>query len=405
MGPPTLVTPPSLSAILSPITTPPTAAESSASDRLEELLLGKVYAHLAAITPMASADIALFGAHNVEVLTWDRLEEVCKHSQIYRLLHQTVQRGVSDSIQDWDLQLKPYFQSRHSLSTLGHVVILYDRPVIPSSLRQEVMEHLHASHGCANAMFQRAYSTLYWPSYRQDINAFQAACSTCRRIAPSNPDMPPSTPLDIPEYPFQSICCDFFTHAAKNYLIIVDRYSNWLSVLKLSRDDSSNLIKALRDYFSHFGIATTFSSDGASVFTSAQTMEFFRRWGVKQRISSAYYPRSNKRAEVGVKSAKRLIQDNLNPNGDLDTDRFARALLVHRNTPDPLTNLSPAQIVFGRTLRDHIPAPVGHFTPRKEWQDMAKKREESFMIRHYRKAEELTRGSKKLPNLIPGDHV
>ena len=405
MGPPTWVTPPSLSAILSPITSPSTAAESSASDRLEELLLGKVYAHLAAITPLASADIALFGAHNVEVLTWDRLEEVCKHSQIYRLLHQTVQRGVSDSIQDWDLQVKPYFQSRHGLSTLGHVVLLYDRPVIPSSLRQEVMEHLHASHGCANAMFQRACSTVYWPSYRQDINAFQAACSTCRRIAPSNPDMPPSTPLDIPEYPFQSICCDFFTHAAKNYLVIVDRYSNWLSVLKLSRDDSSNIIKALRDYFSHFGIASTFSTDGASVFTSAQTMEFCRRWGVKQRVSSAYYPRSNKRAEIGVKSAKRLIQDNLSPNGDLDTDRFARALLIHRNTPDPLTNLSPAQIVFGRNLRDHIPAPVGHFTPRKEWQDMAKKREESFLIRHYRKAEDLTRGSKQLPNLIPGDHV
>ena len=36
---------------------------------------------------------------------------------------------------------------------------------------------------------------------------------------------------------------------------------------------------------------------------------------------------------------------------------------------------------------------------------MAKKREEAFLIRHYRKAEELSKGSKKLPNLIPGDHV
>merc|ERR1719154_652447 len=116
-------------------------------------------------------------------------------------------------------------------------------------------------------MFSRASSTLYWPCYRQEINDFQAACSTCRRIAPSNPSMPPSDQPEIPEYPFQSICADFFTHAAKNYLIVVDRYSHWLSIMKLTRDNSSHLIQALRDYFTHFGIATTISSDGASIFT------------------------------------------------------------------------------------------------------------------------------------------
>ena len=405
LAPPDWVSTPSLAAALSPITAQPTADESNQSDELEELLLGQAYASLAGLTPQASADIALFGGHNVEVLTWDRLVDTCKQSTTYQLLHQTVQSGLSESIQDWDMKLQPYFKVRHGLSTLGSVVMLYDRPVIPESLRPEVVEHLHACHGCANGMFQRASSDLYWPGYRQDINAYQAACSTCRRIAPSNPDMPPSTPLDMPEYPFQSICADFFSHAGRTYLIIVDRYSNWLSIQKLTRDNSTNLINTFRDYFTHFGIATILSSDGASIFTSTETMDFFRRWGVKQRISSAYYPRSNKRAEIGVKSAKRLIQDNLRPNGDLDSDKFARALLIHRNTPDPSTNLSPANIVFGRPLRDHIPAPIGHYIPRKEWQELATKREECFLKRHYSKVEDLTRGSKQLLTLIPGDNV
>ena len=85
---------------------------------------------------------------------------------------------------------------------------------------------------------------------------------------------------------------------------------------------------------------------------------------MREMVGSAYYPRSNKRAEVGVKSAKGLIQDNPSPSGDLDTDKFARALLIHRNTPDPLTDVSPAQIVFGRSLRDH-PLPCGTLHPRK----------------------------------------
>jgi hypothetical protein len=36
---------------------------------------------------------------------------------------------------------------------------------------------------------------------------------------------------------------------------------------------------------------------------------------------SAYYPHANKRAEVGVKSAKHLVMDNLGPGGSLDTDK------------------------------------------------------------------------------------
>ena len=73
---------------------------------------------------------------------------------------------------------------------------------------------------------------------------------------------------------------------------------------------------------------------------------------MKHRKSSAYFPQSNGRAEVAVKSAKRLLRSNINPSGALDNDRLLRALLQLRNTPDPDSNLSPAQIVFGRPLKD-----------------------------------------------------
>ena len=50
------------------------------------------------------------------------------------------------------------------------------------------------------------------------------------------------------------------------------------------------------------------SSDASPEFVSNVTAEFFRTWNVKHRISSAYHPRSNGRAEVAVKSAKRLLR-------------------------------------------------------------------------------------------------
>ena len=88
---------------------------------------------------------------------------------------------------------------------------------------------------------------------------------------------------------------------------------------------------------------------------------------MKHRVSSAYIPHGNTRAEVGVKSMKRLIRNNLGPGGSLDTDRFSQAIMEYRNTPDRDTGCSPAQVVFSRTIRDFIPMVSGSNAPSSEW--------------------------------------
>ena len=186
---------------------------------------------------------------------------------------------------------------------------------------------------------------------------------------------------------------------------MADRYSNWLSVLVLPQDDSQHLIQALREYSTYFGIPRLLSSDGASIFTSAETEEFCKRWGIEQRISSSYHPVSNKRAELAVKSSKRLVRDNMNEDGSLNCDKFSRAILLHRNNPDPVTGVSPAQILYGRQLRDHLPTPPHKFALQSNWEKAAKLREDCFIKRHYAKCEDLSTKTKPLPILAPGDLV
>jgi hypothetical protein len=112
------------------------------------------------------------------------------------------------------------------------------------------------------------------------------------------------------------------------------------------------------------------------------------------RLSSAYYPRSNKRAEVAVKSVKRMIMNKTGPAGTLHTDKIARALLQHRNCPDPTTGLSPAQIIFGRVLKDHLAIKPGAFPVRQEWRMEADLREQSLARRHILKQEQLSHSTK-----------
>ena len=161
----------------------------------------------------------------------------------------------------------------------------------------------------------------------------------------------------------------------------------------------------LREYFSRWGIAVNLTTDGASIFVSQKIESFLKRYGVTHRVSSSYYPRGNKRAEVAVKSSKRLILDNISSDGSLNTDRVARALLIHHNQTDPLTGLSPAEIIFGRRLRDHMPLQPQKFQPRAEWRLEADLREKAFAKRHLLKHEQLSAGSKSLPPLSVGDNV
>ena len=164
------------------------------------------------------------------------------------------------------------------------------------------------------------------------------------------------------------------------------------------------MIKALRKHFTRYGITKEITTDGQKTLCSMEVEDFLARWGVKHRVSSAYHPMANKRAEVAVKQAKRLIEGNLGVKGELKTERFAQALLEHRNTPDPLTGLSPAMVVFSQKLRGFLPDNCQK-TLNNDWRIDMETREKAFTKRHSTMAERLERNTRRLQVLPYGTEV
>ena len=102
-----------------------------------------------------------------------------------------------------------------SFTSLGPVVMLQNKIVIPRNLRLQVLSHLHALHAGVNVMLKRASQSMYWPGYTQDIRNYQSRCKSCRYNAPSNPSEPPNPEPDLPLYPCHTICADFYSQEGK----------------------------------------------------------------------------------------------------------------------------------------------------------------------------------------------
>lgn len=346
---------------------------------------------------------AISTINSLQSVSWDRVRLATASDTNMKHLVEIIESGMPPNRQDLPLDLQPYHQFRENLSTVDGVAVYRDRIIIPPQLRKDILAALHAAHHGVTSMTGRAVSSVFWPGMITAIIQQRSNCSHCNRMAPSQPDAPPS-PLNYPEYPFQYICADFFHYKGHYYLVCVDRYSNW-PIVEESSGGAQSLINILRRTFATYGIPDELSSDGGPEFIAASTKSFLNNWGVSHRLSSVAFPHSNCRAEVGVKTVKRMITDNTGPNGELDTDALQRAVLQHRNTPNQDTTMSPVMCLFGRPIKDFIPILPGKYKPHPTWQSTLRDRGGALRNRHMKVAERLSEHTRRLPPLLVGDRV
>ena len=259
-------------------------------------------------------------------------------------------------------------------------------------------------------MTLRAEQSVFWPGMSEDIRNTRAAYSTCNIIAPSQSNMPPVPPV-IPAYPFQHICCDYFALHGNYFGVVVDRFSGWFKIYK-GRGGDTCLVDMMTRLFQDMGVPDTITSDGGPEFKSEKFKSCLRQFGVRHRLTSVGFAHANTRAELAVKSAKRLLRDNMSPTGGLDNVAVARAVLTYRNTPDRDTGLSPAYMLLGRQLKDfllskpdHLPPLGSHKDLSSTWQEIAEWRELALAKRSVKDQENLSTHVKEHAPLELGDHV
>ena len=238
------------------------------------------------------------------------------------------------------------------------------------------------------------------------IHNYRNNCITCLRNVPSLP-YEPIQMIPTPEWPFQQIVMDLFYVGSFTYLACADRLTGWLilHLIKPGQAVTSRLISICREIFQRYDAPEELSSHGGPPFSDYSFQQFLKYWVVKQRISSVAYPQSNGRAELAVKAAKKLIRDCTGHQGSLDNDMAALAILQYRNTPIQGIELSPAQLLLHRSLRDYIPLHPHLYQPHPELIAQAPKREKTLSKRNADLIKKYNCTAHALSPLCKGDTV
>lgn len=81
---------------------------------------------------------------------------------------------------DFPDELIPYYEKRDVLTLEQGILIFGSRIIIPSSVRNFVIQKLDSTHPGINAVKSLAWNTVWWPGCDLDIETFIKNCDYCQ---------------------------------------------------------------------------------------------------------------------------------------------------------------------------------------------------------------------------------
>ncbi|XP_041349297.1 uncharacterized protein K02A2.6-like [Gigantopelta aegis] len=231
-------------------------------------------------------------------------EEICKSTAedaVMQSLVNTILNGWPEERSQCRKELIPFWNYRDELSVINGMVFKGTQVVIPDKMRSCILGKIHVGHLGMEKCKQRAREVVFWPCMNQDIVNMVKQCETCQ----ANQKQQMAEPLlthPLPMRPWQKVSTDLFELGRKDYIVIVDSYSNYPEVIGLSSQSSSSVILAMKTTFARHGIPEEVLSDNGPCYSSMEFAQFSKDWDFQHVTSSPKFPQSNRLAEKTVQT-------------------------------------------------------------------------------------------------------
>ena len=258
--------------------------------------------------------------------------------------------------QQWHrIAYKQYLPIRGELCSIGKLVLRGTRIVIPTQMRDRVLDLAHEGHPGIVAMKSLIRKKVWWPEMDKSIEKFCKSCFGCQVVGqPSKPE--PMKRTELPSAPWQHLAADLLGPLpSKEYIfVLVDYYSRYFEVAVTKNISSENIMALMSKFFLTHGLPFSIHTDNGPQFVSQHFKDFMLENGIVHHRTTPLWPQANGEVERQNRSILKRVRIAYAEGRDWksELDKF---LIMYRNTPHTTTGVCPSQLLFGRKLRTKLP--------------------------------------------------
>ena len=259
--------------------------------------------------------------------------------------------------------LAEYKFVKDELSVTSSGIILRGSTIlIPTSLRQRVLELAHGGHQGIVKTKTLIRSRVWFPGIDQAVEHLIKTCIACQANS-DQMSFAPLLPSEMPPAPWHSVSGDLYGPMDDGFYWFVNycEYSKWASVERVNSTSSDAIEPILENLFDHFGVPVEYKTDNGSPFQSQRFAAFALEKGFKHRKVTPEWPRANGGAESFMKKLGKVVR--IAKMSNLDKYVLIKDFLRrYRETPHSTTKVAPALLLLGYSRSSGIPQLVQPFT-------------------------------------------
>ena len=132
---------------------------------------------------------------------------------------------------------------------------------------------------------RRARDNVYWPRMATEHKDYISKCDVCLAHR-HTPCKEPLLQHEFPDRPWSKVGIDLCEFQGHTLLVMVDYYSNFMEVERITKTITSGVSKVLMDMFSRYGVPDQVMSDNRPQFSSAEFRSFAIEWGFEHITAS-----------------------------------------------------------------------------------------------------------------------